>query len=104
MTPEFDRVLQIGILRSCRCAEAAWIIPMRLTLMPKRHHSETFSNFFRNALRLPAGIAAMLHVLPPASVAAEYEDWPEALGVRGDQNLRPREIGEEMPSASNIAI
>ena len=32
MTPEFDRVLQIGILRSCRCAEAAWIIPMRLTL------------------------------------------------------------------------
>ena len=24
MTPEFDRVLQIGILRSCRCAEAAW--------------------------------------------------------------------------------
>src|SRR5258706_4004986 len=38
MTPEFDRVLQIGILRSCRCAEAAWIIPLRLTLMPKRHH------------------------------------------------------------------
>jgi hypothetical protein len=38
MTPEFDRVLKIGILRSCRCAEAAWIIPMRLTLMPKRHH------------------------------------------------------------------
>ncbi len=31
MTPEFD-------LRSCRCAEAAWIIPLRLTLMPKRHH------------------------------------------------------------------
>jgi hypothetical protein len=38
MTPEFDRVLQIGILRSCRCAEAAWIIPLRLTVMPKRHH------------------------------------------------------------------
>ena len=40
MTPEFDRDLEIGILRSCRCAEAAWIIPLRLTLMPKRHHSK----------------------------------------------------------------
>ena len=37
MTPEFDRVLRI-VCGECRCAEAAWIIPMRLTLMPKRHH------------------------------------------------------------------
>ena len=44
MTPEFDRVLQIGILRSCRCAEAAWIIPMRLTLMPKRHHNKALKH------------------------------------------------------------
>lgn len=40
MTPEFDRDLEIGILRSYRCADAAWIIPLRLTLMPKRHHSK----------------------------------------------------------------
>jgi hypothetical protein len=36
----------------------------------------------------------MSHVLPPASVAAEYEDWLGALAIRGDQNSRPREIGE----------
>jgi hypothetical protein len=34
-------------------------------------NSETFSNFFRTALRLPAGIAAVSHMLPPASAAAE---------------------------------
>ena len=43
MTPEFDRDLEIGILRSCRCAEAAWIIPMRLRLMPKRHHNRRYN-------------------------------------------------------------
>jgi hypothetical protein len=36
----------------------------------------------------------MSHALPPASIAAEYEDWLGALAIRGDQNLRPREIGE----------
>ena len=50
--------------------------------------SETFSNFFRTALRLPGRDVAVCDMLSAASVAAEYRDWPGALAVRGDQTDR----------------
>src|SRR5580693_3412381 len=54
--------------------------------------SETFSNFFRTALRLPGRDAAVCDMLSAASVAAEYRDWPGALAVReGSSDTRSGE-------------
>jgi hypothetical protein len=66
-------------------------------------NSETFSNFFRTALRLPAGIAAVSHVLPPASAAAEERPRDMcihasvvAAGYRPDTAPQDAEWGERL--------
>jgi predicted PolB exonuclease-like 3'-5' exonuclease len=85
--PERDR-LGSPEQNSSRHIKAEWSERINRRHCRLEPDSETFSNFFGTALRLPAGIAAISHVLPPASVAAEYEDWPGALAVRGDRTDR----------------
>src|SRR5258705_8643317 len=78
--PERDR-LGSPEQNSSRHIKAEWSERINRRHCRLKPDSETFSNFFRTALRLPGRDAPVSDMLSAASVAGEYKHWPGALAV-----------------------